>query len=41
MGVRRKIVPLTKEFSGKDAQFDVTDDYVKVIIPARKNFSEK
>ena len=34
MGVRRKIVPLTKEFSGKDAQFDITDDYVKVIIPS-------
>ena len=36
MGVRRKIVPLTKEFTGKDAQFEITDDYVKVIIPARK-----
>jgi len=35
MGVRRKIVPLTKEFTGKDAQFEVTDDYVKVIIPSR------
>jgi ATP-dependent DNA helicase RecG len=35
MGVRRKIVPLTKEFSGKDAQFDITDDYVKVILPSR------
>jgi ATP-dependent DNA helicase RecG len=36
MGVRRKIVPLTKEFTGKDAQFDITDDYVKVIIPSRQ-----
>jgi ATP-dependent DNA helicase RecG len=35
MGVRRKIIPLTKQFTGKDAQFDVTDDYVKVIIPSR------
>jgi ATP-dependent DNA helicase RecG len=35
MGVRRKIVPLTKEYTGKDAQFDITDDYVKVIIPSR------
>ena len=35
MGVRRKIVPLTREFTGKDAQFEATDDYVKVIIPAR------
>jgi len=34
MGVRRKIVPLTKEFTGKDAQFEITDDYVKVIIPS-------
>ena len=37
MGVRRKIVPLTKEFTGKDAQFEATDDFVKVIIPSRKN----
>jgi len=35
MGVRRKIIPLTKEFTGKDAQFEATDDYVKVIIPSR------
>jgi ATP-dependent DNA helicase RecG len=35
MGIRRKIVPLTKEFTGKDAQFEVTEDYVKVIIPAK------
>jgi len=35
MGVRRKIVPLTKEFTGKDARFEATDDYVKVIIPSR------
>jgi len=37
MGVRRKIVPLTKEFTGKDAQFDVRDDYVRVIIPSRQS----
>jgi len=36
MGVRRKIVPLTKEFTGKDAQFEVTDDNVKVTIPSRR-----
>jgi ATP-dependent DNA helicase RecG len=35
MGIRRKIVPLTKEFTGKDAQFEVTEDYVKVVIPAK------
>ena len=36
MGVRRKIVPLTKKFTGKDARFDATDDYLKVTIPSRK-----
>ncbi|MFP3089550.1 putative DNA binding domain-containing protein [Treponema sp. TIM-1] len=35
MGVRRKIIPLTKELTGKDAQFEVTEDYVRVTIPAR------
>jgi ATP-dependent DNA helicase RecG len=40
MGVRRKIVPLTKEFTGKDAQFDITDDHVKVIIPSRPRGKE-
>jgi ATP-dependent DNA helicase RecG len=34
MGVRRKIVPLTKELSGKDAMFELTEDYLKVILPA-------
>lgn len=35
MGVRRKIVPLTRQYSGKDAVFDLTDDYLRVVIPAR------
>jgi ATP-dependent DNA helicase RecG len=35
MGVRRKIVPLTREFSGRDAVFEVTDDYLRVTLPAR------
>lgn len=35
MGVRRKIVPLTRQFAGKDADFDLTDDYLRVVIPAR------
>lgn len=35
MGVRRKIVPLTREYTGQDARFEVTDDYLKVVIPAR------
>lgn len=35
MGVRRKIVPLTREFAGRDAIFDETDDYLRVTLPAR------
>ncbi|HEY7802994.1 MAG TPA: ATP-binding protein [Orrella sp.] len=35
MGVRRKIVPLTREYCGQDATFELTDDYLKVTIPAR------
>lgn len=35
MGVRRKIVPLTRDFSGKDAEFELTDDYLRVVIPSR------
>jgi ATP-dependent DNA helicase RecG len=33
MGVRRKIVPLVKAASGRDARFEVTDDFVQVILP--------
>lgn len=36
MGVRRKIVPLTRDYAGKDAGFDLTDDYLRVVIPARQ-----
>ncbi len=36
MGVRRKIVPLTREHSGKDAEFELTDDYLRVTLPARQ-----
>jgi len=35
MGVRRKIVPLTKEYTGKDAQFVLNDDALTVSLPAR------
>jgi len=35
MGVRRKIVPLTLDYSGKDADFELTDDFLRVVIPAR------
>ncbi|MBU0500372.1 MAG: putative DNA binding domain-containing protein [Gammaproteobacteria bacterium] len=37
MGVRRKIVPLTREYAGKEAEFDLTDDYLRVVIPARRD----
>ncbi len=35
MGVRLKIVPLTQQYSGKEALFDPTDDYLRVVVPAR------
>lgn len=34
MGVRRKIVPLTRDFTGRDAMFEATDDFVRVTLPA-------
>lgn len=34
MGVRRKIVPLVREYSGHDAVFEATDDYVRATLPA-------
>lgn len=34
MGVRRKIVPLTRDFTGRDAVFEATDDFVRVVMPA-------
>jgi len=34
MGVRRKIVPLTRDFTGRDAVFEATDDFVRVTLPA-------
>lgn len=36
MGVRRKIVPLTRDYAGRDAEFVLTDDYLRVVIPARR-----
>ena len=35
MGVRRKLVPLTREFAGRDPVFDLTDDYLRVTLPTR------
>lgn len=32
MGVRTKIVPLTRQLTGKDPEFIVTDDYLKTIL---------
>lgn len=36
MGVRRKIVPLTRDYVGKDAEFRLTDDSFCVVIPSRQ-----
>jgi ATP-dependent DNA helicase RecG len=35
MGVRRKIVPLVRSATGKDAVFEATEDYVRVVLPRR------
>ena len=35
MGARRKIVPLTRDYAGKDPVLDLTDDYLRVTLPAR------
>lgn len=35
MGVRRKIVPLSRDYTGRDASFELTDDSLRVILPAR------
>ena len=34
MGVRRKIVPLTRQWSGRDAEFEATEDFVRVTLPS-------
>ncbi|NKJ47218.1 transcriptional regulator [Burkholderia sp. SG-MS1] len=36
MGVRRKIMPLTRGYAGRDAEFVLTDDYLNLSIPARR-----
>ncbi|MEE9386892.1 MAG: RNA-binding domain-containing protein [Nannocystaceae bacterium] len=33
MGVRRKIVPLVRQQSGSDAEFEATEDFLKVTLP--------
>jgi ATP-dependent DNA helicase RecG len=37
MGVRRKIVPLVRRYTGRDPKFDLTDDYLAVTLPARSH----
>ncbi len=32
MGVRTKIVPLTKAMTGKEPEFELTDDYLKTVL---------
>ena len=34
MGVRTKVIPLTRQFTGSDPVFDATDDYLKTVINA-------
>jgi ATP-dependent DNA helicase RecG len=36
MGVRNKIVPLVREASGEDPQFEATDDYLRVVLPINR-----
>jgi len=38
MGVRRKIVPLVREYTGREAVFDATDDFVRATLPAKRIF---
>lgn len=33
MGVRTKVIPLVKQFTGREPVFEATDDYLKTIIP--------
>lgn len=32
MGVRIKVIPLTRQFTGSDPLFEATDDYLKTVI---------
>ena len=32
MGVRTKIVPLTKALTGKDPEFELTEDHLKTVL---------
>lgn len=37
MGVRTKIIPLTRQFSGRDPVFEATDDFLRTVLPARRD----
>ena len=39
MGIRTKIVPLTKAPSGKEPLFNLTDDYLKTVLFRAKSHS--
>lgn len=41
MGVRRKIVPLVREYTGREAVFDATDDFVRATLPAKRIFKPR
>ena len=36
MGVRRKIVPLVRQYTGNEAAFEATDDFLRITLPAGK-----
>jgi len=35
MGVRRKIVPLIRDYTGSEAVFEASDDFLRTTLPAR------
>jgi len=36
MGVRRKFVSLVREYAGREAVFEATDDFVRATLPAEQ-----
>ena len=32
MGVRTKVIPLTRQFTGADPVFEASDDYLKTVV---------
>jgi len=35
MGVRRKIVPLIRGYTGSEAVFEASDDFLRTTLPAK------